>query len=83
AEANSTVIIYDNGVAIGSTSVDSTGSWKFTPVPPLLNGSHNLVAKAQDAVGNISEPSNEFDFDLISGGNATAPSIIGAWDDVE
>ncbi|XKY29121.1 hypothetical protein HKW95_19800 [Pseudomonas chlororaphis subsp. aurantiaca] len=83
AEANSTVIIYDDGVEIGRATTNAAGAWVFTPVPPLLNGSHNLTAKAQDAAGNISVPSNEFGFELISGGNATAPSIIGAWDNIE
>ncbi|WP_455846480.1 Ig-like domain-containing protein, partial [Pantoea agglomerans] len=35
------------------------------------------------AAGNIGEESDSIGFELISGGNATAPSIIGAWDDVE
>ncbi|WP_455846455.1 Ig-like domain-containing protein, partial [Pantoea agglomerans] len=83
AEANSTVIIYDNGREIGSVRADGEGNWTFIPVPPLLNGSHNISAKAQDAAGNIGEESDSIGFELISGGNATAPAIIGAWDDVE
>ena len=83
AEAHSIVTIYDNGVAIGSTTADENGDWDFIPVPPLLNGPHDITAKAQDAAGNISDESNSIGFDLIAGGSATAPSIIGAWDDVE
>ncbi|MRT39707.1 hypothetical protein GJV09_00005, partial [Enterobacteriaceae bacterium RIT702] len=83
AEAGSTVIIYDKGVEIGRTEADENGDWSFTPVPPLLNGDHELSAKAQDKAGNIGDESNKVDFDLIAGGNASAPAITGAWDDVE
>ncbi|WP_455846467.1 Ig-like domain-containing protein [Pantoea agglomerans] len=83
AEANSLVIIYDNGRAIGSTLANAQGSWTFTPVPPLLNGSHDISAKAQDAAGNLGAESNKIGFEVISGGNAVAPAITGAWDDVE
>ncbi|MRS22177.1 hemagglutinin, partial [Enterobacteriaceae bacterium RIT692] len=83
AEAGSTVIIYDKGVEIGRTEADANGEWTFIPVPPLMNGDHELSAKAQDKAGNIGDESNKVDFDLIAGGNATAPAITGAWDDVE
>ena len=82
AEPGSTVIIYDNGVEIGRESVGSDGRWSHIPVPPLLNGPHDLTAKAQDAVGNISDPSNNVDFDLMAGGLPPAPSITGVADDV-
>ncbi|MCW6034648.1 Ig-like domain-containing protein, partial [Pantoea sp. JK] len=83
AEAGSTVIVYDRGVEIGRVQADNAGNWSFTPVPPLLNGDHEISAKAQDAAGNIGDASNSIGFALIAGGNATAPSITGAWDDVE
>ncbi|MRS22183.1 hypothetical protein GJV08_23715, partial [Enterobacteriaceae bacterium RIT692] len=83
AEAGSTVIISDNGVVIGSTVADANGDWSFIPVPPLLNGDHEFTAKAQDPAGNVSDDSNSIGFELIAGGNATAPAITGAWDDVE
>ncbi|MGB3127663.1 MAG: Ig-like domain-containing protein [Pseudomonas sp.] len=80
AEAGSTVIIYDNGVEIGRAPVDASGNWTFTPEFPLSNGPHELSAKAQDPAGNVSEPSNPFDFDLLAGGAPTAPAITGALD---
>uniref|UniRef100_UPI0028970AA5 Ig-like domain-containing protein n=1 Tax=Pantoea sp. CTOTU49201 TaxID=2953855 RepID=UPI0028970AA5 len=83
AEAGSTVIVYDKGVEIGRVQADDEGNWSFTPVPPLQNGNHEISAKAQDLAGNIGEASNSIGFELIAGGNATAPSIVGAWDDVE
>ncbi|MFJ7313544.1 Ig-like domain-containing protein [Pseudomonas sp. NPDC098747] len=82
AEAGSTVIIYDNGVEIGRTTANPDRSWNFTPVPPLLNGPHDLTAKAEDTAGNISDPSNNVDFDLVAGGSPPAPAITGVTDDV-
>ncbi|MBS4077722.1 Ig-like domain-containing protein [Pseudomonas rustica] len=81
-EPGSTIIIYDNGVEIGRAPVGTDGRWSHTPVPPLLNGPHDLTAAAQDAVGNISDPSTGFDFELVAGGTPPAPSITGVFDDV-
>ncbi|QTD31464.1 Ig-like domain-containing protein [Pseudomonas fluorescens] len=39
---------------IGSVKADEYGNWKFTPVAPLADGSHSLVA--QTASGQSSEP---------------------------
>ncbi|MGL5997674.1 MAG: Ig-like domain-containing protein, partial [Pseudomonas proteolytica] len=82
AEPGSTVVIYDNGLEIGRVPVGADGSWTYTPVPPLRNGSHNLTAEAVDAAGNTSAPSNAVDFELVTGGTPPAPSIIGVEDDV-
>lgn len=82
AEPGSTVIIYDNGVEIGRAPVGADGSWSYIPVPPLLNGPHDLTAKAEDAAGNISDPSNNVDFDLVAGGLPPAPSITDVFDDI-
>ncbi|MFJ5285123.1 Ig-like domain-containing protein [Pseudomonas sp. NPDC088429] len=81
-EPGSTIIIYDNGVEIGRAPVGTDGRWSHTPVPPLLNGPHDLTAAAQDAVGHISDPSTGFDFELVAGGTPPAPSITGVVDDV-
>ena len=82
AEAGSTVIIYDNGVEIGRETVAEDGTWSHLPVPPLLNGPHDLSAKAEDAAGNISDSSNNVDFDLVAGGLPAQPAITGVIDDV-
>ncbi|MEO6920622.1 MAG: Ig-like domain-containing protein, partial [Collimonas sp.] len=81
AEADSTVIIKDNGVVIGSTTADKDGNWSFTPTLPLLNGGHELTVEAMDPAGNISDPSDPFNFDLLTGGVPTAPAITGVLDD--
>ncbi|WLI37199.1 Ig-like domain-containing protein [Pseudomonas sp. FP818] len=82
AEPGTTVIIYDNGREIGRVPVGADGSWTHTPVPPLLNGPHDLTAEAVDAAGNTSAPSNSVDFELIAGGLPPAPSITGVFDDI-
>ncbi|MDP9908853.1 hypothetical protein J2W27_000946 [Variovorax boronicumulans] len=64
AEPNSTVIVYGNGVELGRAPVDGAGQWTFEPNPPLENGAYKLTAKAVDAAGNISVPSNDFNFVL-------------------
>ena len=81
-EPGSTIIIYDNGDEIGRALAGPDGRWSHTPIPPLLNGSHDLTAAAQDAVGNTSDPSTGFDFQLVAGGTPPAPSITGVFDDV-
>ncbi|MDY0927299.1 Ig-like domain-containing protein, partial [Enterobacter sp. CFBP8995] len=63
-------------------TADAAGNWSYIPVPPLLNGSHELSAKAQDAAGNISPESNKAEFDLLAGGVPTAPAITNVIDDV-
>ncbi|AEK63424.1 Ig-like domain-containing protein [Collimonas fungivorans] len=81
AEPNSIVTLYDGDKAVGSTKADASGNWTITPDFPLSLGEHNLTAKASDAAGNISDPSNQFDLDVATGGVPTAPAIIGVNDD--
>ncbi len=57
AEANSTVIIFIDGVAAGSTTANASGAWTFTSAT-LADGSHTARATATDAAGNVSVSSN-------------------------
>jgi hypothetical protein len=82
AEAHSTVYIYNGAKLLGSTQVDANGKWSWESTTDLLNGSYSLVARAHDAAGNISDPSNSFDFTLITGGTPPAPAIVNVVDDV-
>lgn len=82
AEANSSLILYDNGVEIGRVPVDAAGNWRFTPTAPLANGQHGITVIAVDAAGNASVPSAAFDFELLTGGTPPAPAITGVNDDV-
>ena len=58
AEANTTVVIYDNGVEIGRVLVNGSGAWRFTPDSSMSYGEHQLSVKAVDKAGNASEASN-------------------------
>ena len=82
AEAGSTVVIKDNGVVIGQAEANEAGEWTFVPPTPLGNGGHDLSVEAIDAAGNVSEPSDHFDFNLIAGGKPAMPAITAVKDDV-
>ncbi|MBB4863398.1 hypothetical protein HNP46_002245 [Pseudomonas nitritireducens] len=54
AEPNGKVIIYDNGVKLGSVDVDADGKWEFSPVRPLADGDHQFTTEVLDKAGNSS-----------------------------
>ena len=57
------ITVFDNGSAIGSTTVQSDGRWSFTtasPTSPLGEGEHKLTVTATDPVGNQSQHSAAF-----------------------
>ncbi len=58
AEVNSTVTVFIDGTAAGTTTADASGNWTFTPPTPLSDSSHTVRARATDAVGNTSVNSN-------------------------
>ncbi|MNM17105.1 hypothetical protein D3C81_273700 [compost metagenome] len=64
AEANSTVLIWDNGQRIGQALADANGDWTFVPANPLQLGLHAVHVTSVDKVGNVSEPSDAFDFSI-------------------
>lgn len=80
-EANTTLTLKDNGVVIGTITVDGTGHWSYTPTAPLGNGSHNLTLTATDAAGNVSQPSAGFAF-TVDTTAPDAPVIVNADDNV-
>lgn len=45
--AGETVIIFDNGSAIGSAGVDASGDWRFTPATGLPDGDHVITVAHQ------------------------------------
>ncbi|SDH82185.1 Ig-like domain-containing protein [Pseudomonas panipatensis] len=63
AEPNSLVTVYDNGAPIGSVQADNNGVWSLD-LPTLADGPHSLSVTATDAVGNVSQPSAPFAFDV-------------------
>lgn len=54
AEPNSTVTIYVDGLAVGTSTADADGNGSFTLPTPLSEGDHAVQATAADGVGNVS-----------------------------
>ncbi|WP_232443821.1 Ig-like domain-containing protein [Burkholderia ubonensis] len=79
AEPYSLVTLYDGDRVVGSARADAEGNWEIT-TDTLLTGPHSLTAKATDAAGNVSEPSESFDFSLVTGGAPAAPVIVNVID---
>ncbi|WP_336821492.1 BapA/Bap/LapF family large adhesin [Cedecea sp. VD20] len=51
AEVGSTVTVFDNGLPIGIATTDSSGTWTFTPLLPLIDGPHNFTFTATNGSG--------------------------------
>lgn len=65
-EANATLTIYDNGVAIGIVNVSSSRSWSFTLDKDLAIGKHTVTLTQTDAAGLTSEVSSPFTFYVVA-----------------
>ncbi|EPZ0241750.1 Ig-like domain-containing protein [Acinetobacter baumannii] len=65
-EANATLTIYDNGVAIGVVTVTSGRSWSFTFDKDLALGKHTITLTQTDAAGLTSEASSPFTFYVVA-----------------
>ncbi|PHV08270.1 hypothetical protein CSQ96_06295 [Janthinobacterium sp. BJB412] len=59
AEANSLVVVFDNGKLLGQTRADAAGDWHYTPAQALAEGVHALTAQASDVAGNVSATSEQ------------------------
>lgn len=79
AEANATVIVYENGVEVGRTTADGAGAWSVTP-EALSSGSHTFTATATDAAGNVGPASAPFTV-VVDTAAPLAPVITQANDD--
>ena len=82
AEAGSTVNILDGGKVIGSTTVDSTGNWDWTPGTALADGDHAFTTTVTDKAGNTSAPTGVVNITVDTQGSTVALSIDGYHDDV-
>ncbi|WP_230949076.1 Ig-like domain-containing protein, partial [Burkholderia diffusa] len=71
AEAGSTVSVYDGTALLGTTTVDASGNWTFTPATGLGEGAHAITVTATDTAGNVSAPSAAFDLTI----DTTAPVV--------
>ncbi|MBN6519335.1 BapA prefix-like domain-containing protein [Acinetobacter pittii] len=65
-EANATLTIYDNDVAIGIVNVSSSRSWSFTLDKDLAIGKHTITLTQTDAAGLTSEVSSPFTFYVVA-----------------
>jgi VCBS repeat-containing protein len=59
-EVDSVITIYNNGSAIGSTTVGSDGHWNFQPQNDLPEGTNVLTATATDPAGNTGDISGSY-----------------------
>ncbi|MDX6020939.1 Ig-like domain-containing protein [Scandinavium sp. V105_16] len=53
-EVGDTITVYDGQTKLGTTTVDASGNWTFTPSQPLADGPHTLVITQTDPAGNVS-----------------------------
>jgi uncharacterized repeat protein (TIGR01451 family) len=54
AEAGSTVEVFIDNVSVGTAPVDGSGAWSLQPTTELLEGPHEITARATDTAGNPS-----------------------------
>jgi len=73
-EPGNTITIYDNGVQLGTTTVQPNGTWTFTPGTDLPEGTHNITATETDPAGNVSQP-GKLTFNLDTQGASAEISI--------
>ncbi|MGT2550936.1 Ig-like repeat protein Blp2 [Acinetobacter geminorum] len=75
-EANATLTIYDNGVAIGIVNVSSSRSWSFTLDKDLAIGKHTITLTQTDAAGLTSEVSSPFTFYVVAPKAASLSEVV-------
>ncbi len=74
------VTIKDGDTVLGSTTVDASGNWSFTPSSDLAEGKHSIIATAVDLTGSTGS-SSVFDFTVDTTAPAK-PTIDQVYDDV-
>ncbi|UTH76148.1 Ig-like domain-containing protein [Chromobacterium sp. IIBBL 290-4] len=74
AEANSTVTVYIDGTAAGTTTANGSGVWTFSPESVLADGNHSIKATATDAAGNVSGQSTAYNI-TIDTSAPNAPTV--------
>jgi large repetitive protein len=76
AEANSTVSIIIDGVAVGTTTADASGNYSYTVSPSLSQGAHTVATNATDAAGNTGTNSSIISFTVSSTVPATPAAPV-------
>ena len=61
-EANATITIYENGIAVIIVKVDAKGKWTYTPESDLPPGKYSYAFSQTDSAGNPSAKSGTFEF---------------------
>ncbi|WP_062476471.1 Ig-like domain-containing protein [Variovorax boronicumulans] len=79
AEADSTVVIHDNGVELTKVTANASGDWTYTPATALGQGGHSITVTAVDKAGNTSVESDAFGFtvDTVAPTATATVSSIG------
>ena len=72
------VTVHDNGVEIGSTTINASGGWTFTPARALASGTHDFSAIASSNGQAPSPASNHYAVTVID--PLAHPAITGAID---
>lgn len=80
-EIGATITVYDGGESIGTTTVNSSGNWSFTPQNALSDGIHTFTVRATDAAGNQGVASAPYPI-TVDTGLPSAPIIVSVTDDV-
>ncbi|TNV11862.1 hypothetical protein FH968_22220 [Buttiauxella sp. B2] len=80
ATPGDTVVVYDNGAAIGSTTVADDGTWSYTPDAALDDGAHSFdTVVVNPNNGNESGHSDPIDFTVDT--TSETPVITNVSDD--
>ncbi|WP_344813567.1 Ig-like domain-containing protein, partial [Chitinophaga oryziterrae] len=79
ADPNTTVIIFNNGVAVDSVLADASGNYTYTPPAAAPDGTYTVTVKAKDAVGNVSGASPALTITIDTGIpiTPTVPVLVG------
>ncbi|MBW8686961.1 Ig-like domain-containing protein [Chitinophaga rhizophila] len=77
AEANSTVTLYADGVAAGTTTANASGAYTFTFPASLADGIRSITARATDAANNTGPLSARLNI-LIDTEAPAAPTLLTA-----
>ncbi|WP_298142780.1 Ig-like domain-containing protein [uncultured Acinetobacter sp.] len=75
AEANATLTIYDQGIAVTTVKVKSDGTWSYTPDAELALGSHQFSFTQMDQSGNTSAMSDTFKLNIVPVVQPTVASL--------
>ncbi|KNC90635.1 hypothetical protein GM30_02350 [Trabulsiella odontotermitis] len=70
--AGNIVIIYNGNQVVGSTTLDASGHWTFTPLTALTDATYDFTVTVKNTAGQESEKSPSFSIEI----DATAPAAV-------